>query len=191
MRKIAVYNHVTLDGYYAAPDGGIDWVVWDPQADAVAQQVVQADTILFGRITYQGFEAHWPTVAADPQAPAEARAIGQAMNQMTKVVFSTTLTEVSWENSVLHRDGLVKRVQELKESDGGDVIMFGSGTLVQQLAPAGLIDDYLLLVSPVAIGAGKSMFEGVDKLNLTLHDLQRFDTGNVLLRYQPGPAQSA
>ena len=99
VRKLVMLNRVSLDGYFAGPNGEIDWFIRDPEVDEAAHGVGAADTALFGRVTYQMFENVWPNIAKDPNAPGEARATANELNKMTKVVFSRTMTEVTWENS--------------------------------------------------------------------------------------------
>lgn len=142
------------------------------------------DTLLAGRVSYQGFENFWPNVAKDPNSSPEMRKIADEMNEMTKIVFSRTLKEVTWENSKLINGNLIEEVQKLKQGKGADMVIFGSGTIVQQLANEGLIDEYLLAVSPVVLGTGKLLFKDVKKHGLELLETRNFDSGNVLLRYQ-------
>jgi dihydrofolate reductase len=180
-----MFNRVSVDGFFAGPNGEIDWFVMDPNVDKALHEMMQPDTILFGRVTYQLFEGHWPKVATDPNAPKEARIIANELNEMTKVVFSKTLKEVTWENSKLVKGNLAKEVRKLKQGNGHDIVTFGSGTIVQQLTAEGLIDEYLFVVTPVILGAGKPLFKDVKKLNLELLETRDFKSGNVLLTYNP------
>lgn len=91
MRKVVMLNRVSLDGFFGGPNGEIDWFIHDPEVDKAAHEMMQPDTILFGRVTYQMFEAYWPHVARDKTAPNQARILANELNQMTKVVFSDTL----------------------------------------------------------------------------------------------------
>lgn len=184
MRKVIMLNRVSLDGFFAGPNGEIyDWFINDPEVDKAAHEMAQADTILFGRVTYQMFESVWPKVAVDPNAPKEARITANEVNQMTKVVFSKTLKEVTWENSKLFKGNLAEEVRKLKQGNGPDLMIFGSGTIVQQLADEGLLDEYLFVVTPVVLGAGKPLFTDVQKFNLELLEARDFNSGNVLLHY--------
>jgi dihydrofolate reductase len=192
MRKVIVFNRVSLDGFYAGADGNIDWFVRDPEVDKFVRdpevdkaghKLMQPDTVLFGRVTYQQFEGFWPTVASDPGAPTEARSMANDLNRMTKVVFSKTLKEVNWENSKLVNGEVTQEVRKIKQGNGSDILIFGSGTIVQQLASEGLIDEYLILVTPVILGTGKLMFKDVKKFNLELLKATDFKSGNVLLHY--------
>jgi dihydrofolate reductase len=184
MRKIVVSNWVSTDGFFAGPNGEIDWIVQDPGVSQATHELMKPDTLLAGRVSYQGFENFWPNVAKDPNSPEEMRKIADEMNEMTKIVFSRTLKEVTWENSKLINGNLIEEVQKLKKGKGADIVIFGSGTIVQQLANEGLIDEYLLAVSPVVLGTGKLLFKDVKKHGLELLEARNFDSGNVLLRYQ-------
>jgi len=107
--------------------------------------MAQADTILFGRVTYQMFESVWPKIAVDPNAPKEARIIAHEVNQMTKVVFSQTLTEVPWENSKLFKGSLAEEVRKFKQANGPDIIIFGSGVVCRNTgSSAHLVKDELV-----------------------------------------------
>jgi dihydrofolate reductase len=113
------------------------------------------------------------------------RALAREVQEMTKVVISDELEGVAWENSRLICDNLVEEVRKLKEGEGTDIAIFGSGSVVQQLANAGLIDEYLIAVTPVVLGEGKPLFKNVGKSSLNLLETRDFPSGNVLLRYQP------
>lgn len=185
MRKVIVFNRVSLDGFFAGPNGeSHEWFINDHEVDKAAHKMMQPDTILFGRITYQIFENYWPKVTTDPNAPKEARATAEELNDMTKLVFSKTLKEVTWQNSTLMKGNLADEVRELKQGNGPDMVIFGSGTIVQQLTDEGLIDEYLLVVTPVILGAGKSFFKAVKKRNLKLLETKDFKSGNVVLHYK-------
>ena len=183
MRKVVMFNRVSLDGFFAGPNGEIDWFVQDSEVDKATHEMMHPDTLLLGRVTYQMFESYWPHVATDPNAPKEARILADELNQMTKVVFSKTLKEVTWENSKLVKGDVTKEVSKLKQGEGLDIVIFGSGTIVQQLTDEGLVDEYLITVTPVILGAGKPLFKDVKKINLELLETRNFKSGNVLLHY--------
>ena len=183
MKKIIMLNRITIDGFFAGPKGeNHEWFVADPEVDKAGREKVgEADTVLLGRVTYQLFESHWPKVAKDPKAPKEEQAIGKELTEMNKVVFSKTMKELSWENSTLIKDDLVKEVSKLKQGTGPGMLIFGSGTIVQQLTAERLIDEYLFVLTPVILGAGKTLFKDLKKNNLKLLDARNFKSGNVLL----------
>ncbi len=189
MRKVIMFNRVSVDGFFAGPNGEIDWFIRDPELDKALHEMsrpgmVSPGTVLLGRVTFQLFESVWPKIAADPKAPKDARTTANELNQMTKVVFSKTLKEVSWENTKLVKGDVAEEVDKLKQEKGSDILIFGSGTIVQQLTAAGLLDEYLIAVTPVILGAGKTLFAGVKKLDLELLETKTFKSGNVLLHYK-------
>jgi dihydrofolate reductase len=190
MKKIIMLNRISVDGFFAGPNGEIDWFIHDPEVDQAAHEMMHPDTILFGRATYQMFESYWPNVSKDPNAPQEARILADELNQMTKMVFSKTLKEVTWENSKLVKSTVAEEVRKLKQGKGPDITIFGSGTIVQQLADEGLIDEYLIMVTPVVLGVGKSLFKDVKKFNLKLLETRNFKSGNVLLHYKTNKKES-
>jgi len=185
MKKIVIANWVSIDGFFAGPNGEIDWVVRDPEVDKAWHEVgdTPTDTLLAGRVSYQGFESFWPGVARDPNAPEHMKQLAREMNQLHKVVFSRTLKEVTWENTTLFHGNLIEEVKKLKQGDRTGIMIFGSGTIVAQLADAGLIDEFLFTVTPVILGKGKRLFQDVEKRNLKLLESRDFASGNVLLRY--------
>jgi dihydrofolate reductase len=129
MRKITLFNRISLDGFYAGPDGGIDWFVQDSDLDkyVMGGGSPGPGAVLLGRITYQMFENVWPHVARDPNAPAEAKQMADSLNRMTKVVFSNTLKELTWENSMLVKGEVAGQVRKIKQDGEGGIIIFGSG----------------------------------------------------------------
>jgi dihydrofolate reductase len=174
---------VSLDGYFARPDGSLDWHVVDDEFNAFARkQLDEMDILLFGRVTYEGMASYWPTEAAMTDDPE----IANAMNRLPKVVFSRTLTTVDWNNSQLAQDDLAEEITRLKEQPGKDMALFGSGEIVSGLTRLDLIDEYRLFVCPAVLGSGKPLFAGLSgTLNLELLKAQPFMSGVVLLYYRP------
>jgi dihydrofolate reductase len=183
MRKVIASNFMTLDGFFAGPDGDLDWFVWDGEiAEYMKQQFDAIDTILFGRVTYQLMEGYWPT--ASP--PEEDPVIIEAMNTLPKVVFSTTLEKVEWHNSRLVRNNIAEEIAKMKQAPGKDMVIFGSGTIVSALTRSGMIDEYRIFVNPVVLGSGKPMLTGLnERLKMKLLSTRTFQCGVVLLRYVP------
>jgi dihydrofolate reductase len=194
MRRIVMFNQVTADGYFAGPDGNLNWVVPDKEFDkAVAAGLPAAGTILFGRRTYELFEAFWPqavgdtATAPDPhggdQSP-EIRNIGVFINEATKVVFSRTLKSVTWRNSRIIHELDPREIEVMKRAPGEDMMIFGSGSIVSQLTEYGLIDEYQFMVSPILLGSGRSLLSGVPRRStLRLLEARPYPSGNVMLRY--------
>ena len=198
MRRIVMFNRVTMDGYFAGPDGNLDWVVPDDAIDdAAASAIPGFDTILFGRRTYEMFEGFWPhavddsTGASDPHSAGRRspaiRAMGIWINEAAKLVFSRTRKDVTWRNSRLVREFDPREVEAMKRRPGKDMIVFGSGSIVSQLTDHGLIDEYRFVVAPVLLGSGRSLIGNVSKrTRLDLLEAKPYGSGNVMLRYSLG-----
>lgn len=184
MRRITMLNRISLDGYYAGPNGEIDWFIHDSAVDAAAHEMMQPDTVLFGRLTYQMFEAYWPDISDDLTAPPEARQLSAELNALTKIVFSRTLDRLTWKNSELVHEDPIEFVPKLQQGGGSDITIFGSGSIVQQLTNAGLIDDYLVIVSPIILGSGKTLFSSSNRVALDCVESRHFASGNVLFHYR-------
>lgn len=184
MRKIVMMNRISLDGYFAGPNGEIDWFIHDSEVDRFAHTLMHPDTLLMGRLTYQMFEASWVPVFNDPNASEHARILATELTNMTKIVFSNSLDAVTWDNSQLVAGDIIPAVKQQKSGEGADIAIFGSGTIVQQLAKHDLIDEYIIILTPAIMGAGQFLFEGFDTTNFDLLQTQRFDSGNVVLHYR-------
>jgi dihydrofolate reductase len=183
MRKLIVFNLVTLDGYFAGRGGDISWHNVDAEFNEYAIEMVKAgNTLLFGRITYELMASFWPT----PEAIKNDPIVAERMNNLPKIVFSRTLDKVDWNNTRLVKANMLSEIRKMKQESGNDMAILGSGSIVSQLAQQGLIDEYRIMVNPVILGKGKTMFEGIqDKLALKLIKSRIFDNGNVLLYYEP------
>ena len=186
MRKLIVFNHVSLDGYFTDANGDMSFAqnaIPDAEWDAfVAGNAGGGGTLVFGRITYDLMVSFWPTPFAAEQMPA----VAERMNNLPKVVFSRTMDEASWNNTRLVRDDLAGEIRRLKQGDGEDMVIFGSGTIVSQLTQEGLIDEYQIVLDPVALGKGRIIFDGIkEKLPLKLTKTRTFGNGNILLCYEP------
>lgn len=183
MRRVIVSMMVTLDGFIAGPNGEIDWHNVDDEFNEYAIELLNSvDTLLFGRVTYQGMASYWPT----PMATTDDPIVAAKMNSLPKVVFSHTLETVEWQPTRLAKGNLADEIATMKQQPGGDMVIFGSGSIVSALAQLGLIDEYRLFVNPVVIGDGQSLFSGItERLNLKLVSTRPFRSGNVLLQYQP------
>jgi dihydrofolate reductase len=185
MRKIIVFNLVSVDGYYAGADGNIDWHVTDREFDEYATESAQwYDTILLGRVTYELFAGYWPNALVDPATSDEDRVVAQFLDEAQKIVVSKSVARAEWRNTQVWSELEPDAVERLKQQDGKDIVVYGSGTIVQQLARLRLIDQYRLMVNPVVLGEGKSMYAGLPQAKLKLLDVRPFEaSGNVLLTY--------
>ncbi|MGH8004383.1 MAG: dihydrofolate reductase family protein [Limisphaerales bacterium] len=185
MRKLAVFNNVSLDGYFVDAHGDMRWaynVNPDSEWDAfVADNAKGGGALLFGRKTYELMASYWPTPLAAEQMPVVAKQI----NSLPKVVFSRTMDKAAWNNTTLVKDDLAEAVRKLKNQPGPDMVILGSGSIVAQLTKEGLIDEYQFVVIPVVLGGGRTMFESVKgKLSLKLIKTRTFGNGKVFLSYE-------
>jgi dihydrofolate reductase len=184
MRKIIMFNFVTVDGYFSGADGNIDWHPVDDEFNAFAVDFIsQCDTALFGRVTYDLFASFWPTAVSDASLTADDHTIAKALNDMRKIVITHDKLDSDWQHSEAWQDLDAGKIQELKQEDGKDIVIYGSGTIVKQLTDLGLIDEYQMIVAPVILGGGRSLFEGDQRKQLTLTGTKVFSKGNVLLSY--------
>jgi dihydrofolate reductase len=186
MRKLLVFNHVTLDGYFVDANGGMNWAKTDnndPEWNAfVAENASGGGVLVFGRITYQLMASFWPTPFAIKMMPD----VAEGMNRAQKFVFSRTLDEVTWSNTTLIKGDLATEIRKMKDEPGEGMAILGSGSIVSQLALESLIDEYQFVVNPLVLGKGRTMFEGINnKLPLKLTKSRTFGNGNVLLCYKP------
>jgi dihydrofolate reductase len=186
MRKLSVFNHVTLDGYFVGVNGDFSWARHgneDAEYSAfVAENASGGGQLLFGRVTYELMAGYWPTALADRHDPA----VAAGMNRMPKVVFSRTLEQAAWSNTKLVKGDLVGEIRKMKEEPGPDLCILGSGSIVSQLALEGVIDEYQMMVDPVALGKGRTMFEGIrEMLTLKLARSRAFRNGKVFFCFEP------
>src|ERR1044072_2139724 len=187
MRKVIVSMNVTLDGFMAAKDCGLDWHFrsWNEEmARATAEQLGRADTILLGRVTYRGMAPYWNSDPVNMIRPREDLDFASMLNSYPKVVFSKSMTSVTWHNARLAKRGIGEEVQELKHRKGKDMIVYGSGKIVTALTKLGLVDEFRMWVHPVVLGCGKPVFkELADMLDLHLIKTEIFSSGVVILCY--------
>ena len=186
MRKLSVFNQVSLDGYFIDSNGDMSWAHAD-RKDAefnafVADNASNGGELVFGRITYQMMASYWPTPLAAQNDPV----VADRMNNLPKVVFSRTLDKVTWQNTKLVKEGIGAAILKMKQTPGPDLAILGSGSVVAQLAEEGLIDEYQIVVNPLVLGGGRTMFDGVTKqLSFKLTKSRTFKHGKVLLCYAP------
>jgi dihydrofolate reductase len=183
MRKLFVFNLVTLDGYFEGPNREIDWHNVDAEFNEYAIDMLNSvDTLLFGRVTYELMASYWPT----PDAIKNDPIVAEKMNTLPKIVFSKTLDKAEWNNTSLVKDVIPKEIEKMKQVPGKDIVILGSGSIMSEFAQRGLIDEYRIMVNPIVLGDGKPLFKGIkDRLNLKLTKTRTFGNGNVLLYYQP------
>ncbi|HEY3004385.1 MAG TPA: dihydrofolate reductase family protein [Kribbellaceae bacterium] len=183
MRRIFAFIMTTVDGYYVGADGAFDWPVVDAEFEEFAvRQLDDSDTLLFGRRTYEGMAAYWPTEAANKDQN-DQRIIDQ-MNGYPKLVVSQTLERADWAPTTVVAD--LDELAAIKQGTGRDIALIGSPALTASLIGAGLLDELRVMVNPVALGAGESLFAGIaDRIRFELLRTRTFDSGNVLHTYRP------
>jgi dihydrofolate reductase len=186
MSRIVVTEFVSLDGVMEDPGGaegfehgGWTFPYWsDEIAKVKLDELFASDALLLGRVTYEGFAAAWPS-QSDEQGFADR------MNSLPKFVASTTLSKAEWQNSTVLQGDAADEVTKLKEDSGRDILVAGSRQLVQTLAKHDLVDEYRLLVYPIVLGSGKRLFEESTHTPLRLRESRSFDSGVVLVSYEP------
>lgn len=187
MRKIVFLIHMSLDGYVADRNGGIDWITFTDELANVADTLSgQMDVALYGRNTYQIMADYWPTAGQGPDADAHDRNHAQWFRQATKVVVSDTLESAEWADVIIKGDELTERIHQLKAQSGKDIWLLGSPTLAQSLMRLNLIDEYIFTVSPIILGGGSALFPELDApIGLKLVENRQLDSGVAVLKYVP------
>jgi dihydrofolate reductase len=185
MRKLSVYNFLSLNGYYKDANNGIDWHHHEQGGEEEQfsdNNLKHENALLFGRVTYEMMAGFWPTPMAAEMYPGTAK----GMNKAKKYVVSNTLQQADWANTTIINTDLITAVRQLKETSDRDITILGSGSLVSQLTDAGLIDGYQIMIDPVALKAGTPIFHNVQNdVELKLTGSRVFESGIVLLEYAP------
>jgi len=183
MRKIFLFMNVSLDGYFEGPGHDISWSKGDYEA-FLSEESGEVDAILLGRRTYELMKSFWPT----PEAAQFAPEIARFMNEQLKVVASHEPFEPGWSNVTVISGDVAGEVKKPKKQPGQNIIMLASNHLCVSLMQEGLVDEFQILVNPVVLGAGTSLFQGLPKkADLALTETRRFKSGTLLLTYQPLP----
>lgn len=184
MRKVLVFNSVSLDGYFVGANGDISWAhKTDPEWDAFVSENARGNGVLmFGRVTYDLMAGFWPTEAGLKSFSD----VAERMNSAQKVVFSRTMDKASWNNTKLIKGDPAAEVRKMKQEPGDPMVIMGSGSIVSQLSEARLIDEYQIVLTPIVLGKGRTMFDSVkETLPLKLTKSRPFGDGRVVLWYEP------
>jgi dihydrofolate reductase len=183
MRKLKLQMQMSIDGVVGR-HGGQEGFNWDQEVRRYSiENASSADCLLIGRKIAPGFIGHWRSVAEDPAAADQE--FGALITNMPKVVFSRTLAKSEWPNTTVVKGELVERVNYLKAQPGKDLLVYGGHGLAMSLVNHGLVDEFHLLVNPMAFGSGLTIFSGLEKtLRLELTASKAFSSGSVLLRYE-------
>ena len=183
MRRLTAFEQVSLDGFFVDAKGDMSWAhKQDPEwNEFAAGNAKGGGTLLFGRVTYEMMASFWPTEAARQRMPE----VAEGMNTLPKVVFSRTLREAPWKNTRLVKGDMVAEVRKMKSEPGRGMVILGSGSVVSQLTEAALIDELQIVVNPIVLGRGRTLFETVKKsVPLKRVDTRVFGNGNVVLSYR-------
>jgi len=183
MRKLSVFNFITLNGYFQGPNRDISWHRHGAEENEYAVEGFKSgSTLLFGRVTYELMASYWPTPFAIKNDPI----VAEGMNHADKIIFSRTLKKAEWNNTRLLKDNIAEEIKKMKQIPLKDMTLLGSGSIATQFAQQGLIDEYQIMVDPVVLGDGTPIFKGLKHtLNLKLTATKTFRSGVVLLSYQP------
>ena len=182
MRKMLSFMMASADGYHTDAGEALDWHNVDEEFSQFAlAQLREAGTLVFGRVTYEGMSAFWPTPAGEQSDPDVAK----AMNTTPKIVISRTLAQATWAGTQIIGSHAEGELAKLKQQLGKDIVIPGSSTLTTSLLHTGLLDELRIMVNPVILGQGRSLFAGSGKTSLKLLKTQQFTSGNVLLCYRP------
>jgi dihydrofolate reductase len=190
MRKVILFMMLSLDGYFEGPNHDLSWHNVDKEFNRFAiQQMKEADLIIFGRRTYQTMESYWPQAQDDPKMSKENLIVARLMNNMNKIVISRTLNKIrehkNWKNVKIVHKFDPKEIMRLKQQPG-KMIWIGGSNLALSFIRASLIDEFRFTISPVVIGAGTPIFEGLDRqLKFELIKTRKFRSGNVMQYYRP------
>ena len=186
MRKIVSFVHVSLDGFVASSDGGLDWIIVNDEIFGyVEQRIKQTDTALYGRVTYQMMESYWPTAADQPTATRHDIEHARWYKQARKIVLSRTMRDIHPANTKIISSNLADEVAQLKRGAGSDILMFGSPTATHALMAENLIDEYWLFINPILLGQGVPLFKNIkNRTALNLVTSKIFSSGVVCLQYE-------
>jgi dihydrofolate reductase len=183
MRKLIVFNNISLDGYFTDANSDMSWAHQNADEEwnkFTSENASGGGVLLFGRKTYDLMVSFWPTKQAYDMMPQ----VAEGMNNLPKVVFSRTMDKAEWNNTKLVKGNIVEEVSGMKSEPGDDMVIMGSGTIVSQLTQERLIDEYQIIVHPLVLGSGRTLFQGVkQQVPLKRVNSRTFGNGNVLLTY--------
>jgi dihydrofolate reductase len=185
MRNLTFFMHVSLDGLISGPNGEMNWIKVDEEIfDFVGTMTAQADTALYGRVTYEMMQAYWPEAGNQPNASKHAKEHSAWYNKVPKIVLSRTLSESGLNNTTVIPDQLADKINAIKKQDGSSILIFGSPRASISLLNEGLIDEFWLFVNPVILGNGIPLFKDISgTTNLKLIGTRTFGCGVIALHY--------
>jgi len=185
MRKLIFFMHTSLDGFVAGPNGEMNWIKVDDELfDFVGTMTDQSDTALYGRVTYQMMENYWPTAGDQPNASKHDIEHSTWYNKVPKVVLSRTLNESDLKNTKVFNDHLAENINQLKQQEGKNIIIFGSPSASNSILKVGLVDEFWIFVNPILLGQGMPLFKDITQsIHLRLIESKTFNNGVIALHY--------
>ena len=186
MRKLVLFMHVSLDGFVAGPGGEMDWIIVDEEIfDYAGKRTNEADTALYGRVTYEMMQSYWPTAGEQPGATKHDLEHSAWYNRVTKVIISRTMKGANLPNTKIISDNVSDEILQLKQAPGREIVIFGSPSASHSLMADNLIDDYWLFINPILLGQGIPLFKDIrDKIQLKLAETVPFASGVICLHYE-------
>jgi dihydrofolate reductase len=185
MKKLIFFMHSSLDGFVARPNGEMNWIKFDDAMfDFVGTMTEQADTALYGRVTYQMMESYWPTAGDKPNASKHDIEHSQWYNSVSKVVLSTTMKDDGQQNVMVISDNISENINKIKQQGGKNILIFGSPSASNALLQKGLVDEFWIFVNPVLLGQGIPLFKDItESVELELIETRTFNMGVIALHY--------
>jgi dihydrofolate reductase len=185
MRKLKLQMQMTINGYVAGPNGKSDWMTWNPDDEFIeflTSLLDTSDTLLLGRKTAEGIIKFWEDTAKENPAHPFAKKIAA----ISKIVFTKTLDQSSWNNTTLAKGNLAEEIANLKKLNGKDIIVFGGAGFVSSLIKEGLIDEYHLIINPTAISNGMTIFNSLDRIQkFSPVESKLYSGGKTVLSFIP------
>jgi dihydrofolate reductase len=185
MRKLIFFMHTSLDGFVAGLNGEMDWIIVDDAIfDFVGTMTDQADTALYGRVTYQMMESYWPTAGEKPNASKHDIEHSIWYKNVSKIVLSKTIKEIGQNNTKVISENISDNINKLKHQDGKNILIFGSPSASNSILNEGLVDEFWIFVNPILLGQGIPLFKDIsESVKLSLIETKTFDIGVIALHY--------
>lgn len=189
MRKLVSFMHVSLDGFVTGPKGEMDWIIVDQEIfDYAGARTYEADTALYGRVTYQLMESYWPTAADKPNATKHDIEHSAWYKKVHKVILSKTMKGIELPNTKIISDNVNNEILQLKKSPGKEIIVFGSPSATHSLMKYNMVDEFWIFINPILLGQGIPLFKDLDHITkLNLVKSVQFNSGVACLHYTKFP----
>lgn len=186
MRNLVFFMHASLDGFVAGPNGEMNWIkVDEAMFDFVATMTAEADTALYGRVTYEMMQGYWPNAGNKPNASKHDKEHSAWYNSVSKIVLSTSLNEKELTNTTVISDDLAEKINAIKQQEGKNILIFGSPRASHSLLKEGLVDEFWIFVNPILLGKGIPLFKNImETTQLKLVETKIFSQGVIALHYE-------